>query len=102
LRPLFEVLYEELLAQREQAQAQRRTELLKAFLPFLRAYKTVLTTYPPALLTASAPEVAAQLDTPVELRSCNLTSRLRTSNVRLTKSKPLWPIYGMILWPQRC
>jgi len=63
LRPLFEVLYEELLAQRTQVQAQQRAELLKTFLPFLQAYKTVLTTYPPALLTASAPEVAAQLDT---------------------------------------
>jgi hypothetical protein len=67
LRPLFEVLYEELIAQRAQVQAQRRTELLKTFLPFLQAYKTVLTSYPPALLTASAPEVAAQLDMLVEV-----------------------------------
>lgn len=67
LRPLFEVLYEELLAQRTQAQAQRRAALLKAFLPFFQAYKTVLTTYPPALLTASAPEVAAQLETFAEV-----------------------------------
>jgi hypothetical protein len=62
LRPLGEVLYEELLAQHNQAQAQRRTALLKAFLPFFQAYKTVLTTYPPALLTASAPEVTAQIE----------------------------------------
>ena len=67
LRPLFEVLHEELLAQRTQVQAQRRTELLQTFLPFLQAYRTVLATYPPALLTASAPEVAAQLDTLVEV-----------------------------------
>ena len=57
LRPLFEVLYEELMAQHSQAQAQRRTALLKTFLPFFQAYKTVLTTYPPAMLTASASEV---------------------------------------------
>ena len=63
LRPLFDVLYEELMAQHSQAQAQRRTALLKAFLPFFQAYKTVLTTYPPAMLTASASEVAAQLET---------------------------------------
>ena len=63
LRPLCEVLYEELLAQHRQAQAQRRTALLKTFLPFFQAYKTVLTTYPPAMLTASAPEVAAQIET---------------------------------------
>ena len=63
LRPLCEVLYEELLAQHSQAQAQRRTALLKTFLPFFQAYKTVLTTYPPAMLTASAPEVAAQIET---------------------------------------
>jgi len=63
LRPLFDVLYEELMAQRSQVQAQRRTALLKAFLPFFQAYKTVLTTYPPAMLTASAAEVAAQLET---------------------------------------
>jgi hypothetical protein len=63
LRPLFDVLYEELMAQHSQAQAQRRTALLKAFLPFFQAYKTVLTTYPPAMLTASASEVAAQIET---------------------------------------
>jgi hypothetical protein len=63
LRPLFDVLDEELMAQHSQAQAQRRTALLKAFLPFFQAYKTVLTTYPPAMLTASASEVAAQLET---------------------------------------
>jgi len=63
LRPFGEVLYEELLAQHSQAQVQRRTALLKAFLPFFEAYKTVLTTYPPAMLTASASEVAAQIDT---------------------------------------
>src|SRR5262249_7974634 len=63
LRPLFEVLYEEMLAQRTQMQAQQRSELLQTFLAFLQAYKTVLTAYPPALLTASAREVAAQLDT---------------------------------------
>src|SRR5438093_1291020 len=43
LRPLFEVLYEELMTQQVQAQAQRRTALLKTFLPFFQAYKTVLT-----------------------------------------------------------
>ena len=63
LRPLGEVLYEELLAQHSQAQALRRTALLKTFLPFFQAYKTVLTTYPPAMLMASAPEVAAQIET---------------------------------------
>src|SRR5262244_1026043 len=63
LRPLGEVLYEELMAQHSQAQAQRRTALLKTFLPFFQAYKTVLTSYPPAMLTRSAPEVAAQLET---------------------------------------
>ena len=62
LRPFCAVLYEELMAQHSQAQAQRRTALLKTFLPFFQAYKTVLTTYPPALLTASAPEVAAQIE----------------------------------------
>ena len=41
LRPLCEVLYEELMAQHSQAQAQRRTALLKTFLPFFQAYKTV-------------------------------------------------------------
>ena len=63
LRPFCDVLYEELMAQHSQAQAQRRTALLKAFLPFFQAYKTVLTTYPPAMLTASASEVALQLET---------------------------------------
>jgi hypothetical protein len=63
LRPFCAVLYEELMAQHSQAQAQRRTVLLKTFLPFFQAYKTVLTTYPPATLAASAPEVAAQIDT---------------------------------------
>jgi hypothetical protein len=63
LRPFGEVLYEELLAQHSQAQALRRTALLKAFLPFFQAYKTVLTTYPPAMLTASASEVAVQIET---------------------------------------
>jgi hypothetical protein len=63
LRPFGAVLYEELMAQHSQAQAQRRTALLKTFLPFFQAYKTVLTTYPPAMLTASAPEVAAQIET---------------------------------------
>jgi hypothetical protein len=63
LRPLCAVLYEELRAQHSQAQAQHRTVLLKTFLPFFHAYKTVLTTYPPAMLTASAPEVAAQIET---------------------------------------
>jgi hypothetical protein len=67
LRPLFEVLYEELMTQRAQAQAQRRTALLKAFLPFFQAYKTVLTAYPPAMLTRSAPEVTAQLETFAEV-----------------------------------
>jgi hypothetical protein len=63
LRPFCDVLYEELIAQHSQAQAQRRTALLKAFLPFFQAYKTVLTTYPPAMLTASASEVAVQIET---------------------------------------
>jgi len=63
LRPFGEVLYEELMAQHSQAQAQRQTALLKTFLPFFQAYKTVLTTYPPAILTASASEVAAQIET---------------------------------------
>jgi hypothetical protein len=63
LRPLGAVLYEELQAQHSQAQAQRRTALLKAFLPFFQTYKTVLTTYPPAMLTASAPEVTVQIET---------------------------------------
>ena len=63
LRPVREVVYEEIMAHRTEVQVRRRNELLKTFLPFLQAYKTVLTTYPPALLTASAPEVAAQLDT---------------------------------------
>jgi hypothetical protein len=62
LRPFCDVLYEELMAQHSQAQAQRRTALLKAFLPFFQAYKTVLTTYPPAMLTASASEVAVQIE----------------------------------------
>jgi hypothetical protein len=66
LRPLCEVLYEELLAQHSQAQVQRRTALLKTFLPFFQAYKTVLTTYPPALLIGPASEVAAQLETLAE------------------------------------
>lgn len=66
LQPLVEVLYEELQAQYGGAQAQRRTAFFKTFLPFFQAYKTVLTTYPPALLAASAPEVAAQLDIFVE------------------------------------
>ncbi len=63
LRPFCAVLYEELMAQHSQVQAQRRTALLKTFLPFFQAYKTVLTTYPPAMLAASAPEVAAQVAT---------------------------------------
>jgi hypothetical protein len=62
LRPFFEVLYDELMAQYTQAQTQRRTALLKAFLPFFQAYKTVLTTYPHAMLTASASEVAVQVE----------------------------------------
>ena len=66
LRPFCDVLYEELMAQHSQAQAQRRTVLLKAFLPFFQAYKTVLTTYPAAMLTASAPEVAVQIETIAE------------------------------------
>jgi hypothetical protein len=63
LRPFGEVLYEELMAQHGDAQALRRTALLKIFLPFFQAYKTILTTYPPAMLTASAPAVAAQIET---------------------------------------
>ena len=66
LRPFGAVLYEELRAQHSQAQAQRRTALLKTCLPFFQAYKTVLTTYPPAMLAASAPEVAAQIETCAE------------------------------------
>lgn len=66
LQPVVEVLYEELQAQYGWAQVQRRTAFFKTFLPFFQAYKTILTTYPPALLTASAPEVAAQLDIFVE------------------------------------
>jgi hypothetical protein len=66
LRPFGEVLYEELMAQHSQAQEQRLTALLKTFLPFFQAYKTALTTYPPAMLTASAPEVAAQIETLAE------------------------------------
>jgi len=62
LRPFFEVLYDELMAQYDQTQTQRRAALLRAFLPFFQAYKTVLTTYPPTMLTASAPEVAAQVE----------------------------------------
>ena len=63
LRPFCAVLYEELMTQHSQAQAQRRTALLKIFLPFFQTYKTVLTAYPPAMLTASAPEVVAQIET---------------------------------------
>jgi hypothetical protein len=63
LRPFYAVLYAELMAQHSQAQVQRRTALLKTFLPFFQAYKTVLTTYPPATLAASAPEVATQIAT---------------------------------------
>ena len=66
LRPFGEVLYEELMAQHSQAQAQRRTALLKTFLPFFQAYKAVLTTYPPVMLTASASEVTAQIATLAE------------------------------------
>jgi hypothetical protein len=66
LRPFCDVLYEELMAQHSQAQEQRRTALLKAFLPFFQAYKTVLTTYPPAMLTASASAVAVQIETIAE------------------------------------
>jgi hypothetical protein len=66
LWPFCDVLYEELMAQHSQVQAQRRTALLKAFLPFFQAYKTVLTTYPPAMLTASASEVAVQIETIAE------------------------------------
>ena len=62
LRPLGEVLYDELMAQYIQVQTQRRAALLKAFLPFFQAYKTVLTTYPHPLLTASASEIAAQIE----------------------------------------
>jgi hypothetical protein len=62
LRPFFAVLYDELMAHYTQAQAQRRATLLKAFLPFFQAYQTVLTAYPNTMLTASAPEVAAQIE----------------------------------------
>lgn len=67
LRPLGEVVYEELRAQHAQIQARRRTALLQDFLPFLQAYTAVLTAYPPGLLTASAAEVSAQLDTCAEV-----------------------------------
>jgi len=66
VKPVVQVLYEELQAQYGWAQARRRTAFFKTFLPFFQAYKTVLTTYPPALLTASAPEVAAQVEIFVE------------------------------------
>jgi hypothetical protein len=62
LRPFFDVLYDELMAQYTQAQGERRAVLLKAFLPFFQAYQTVLTTYPHSMLTVSAPEVAAQIE----------------------------------------
>ena len=62
LRPFFEVLSNELMAQYTRVQTQRRAALLQAFLPFFQAYKTVLTTYPQALITASASEVAAQIE----------------------------------------
>ena len=62
LRPFFAVLYDELMAHYTQMQMQRRAALLKAFLPFFQAYKTVLTAYPHTMLTASAPEVAAQIE----------------------------------------
>jgi hypothetical protein len=83
LRPFFDVLYDELMAQHTQAQTQRRAALLKAFLPFFQAYKTVLTTYPYTMLTASAPEVAAQSETchrairDVKHASCPLSLRER-------------------------
>jgi hypothetical protein len=66
LQPVAEVLHEEVAAQRQKVQAQRRTQLLETFLPFLHAYKAVLTKYPPALLSDAAPEVSTQLQTCLE------------------------------------
>src|SRR5215813_11213373 len=78
LRPFCDVLYEELMTQRTQAQAQRRTALLKAFLPFFQAYKTVLTAYPPAMLARSEPEdpFQPQDEAPYEIvQTASLTPR---------------------------
>jgi len=50
LRPVLEVLDEELAVHRATVQAQRRTQLFATFLPFFHAYKNVLSKYPPALL----------------------------------------------------
>lgn len=63
LQPLFAVLTAEILAQRREAQAHKHAQQLAASLQFLRAYQAVLTKYPPALLTASASAIAAQLET---------------------------------------
>lgn len=61
LQPFLAVLYEEILQQRSQVQAQHRTQFLKTVLPFLNAYKAVVAKYPPALLATSAPAMTAQL-----------------------------------------
>lgn len=77
VHPLLAVLYEEVLQQRSQAQAQRRTQRLTALCQFLNAYKRVAAKYPPALLTVSAPAISAQLEL--------LAEALRQSNRRRQK-----------------
>ncbi|MGE3540029.1 MAG: hypothetical protein AB7N91_21660 [Candidatus Tectimicrobiota bacterium] len=62
IQPFLAVLYEEVLQQRGERQAQRRATWLTTLLPFLHAYIRVVAKYPPALLTASGPTLAAQLD----------------------------------------
>jgi hypothetical protein len=62
-RPFLEVLDEFLVAHVEALRRRRRTQLVDGSLPFLNAYKAVLTKYPPALLSDAAPEIAAQLET---------------------------------------
>jgi hypothetical protein len=62
-RPFLEALDEFLVAHVEAIRGRRRTHLVEDGLQFLNAYKAVLTKYPPALLSDSAPEIAAQLET---------------------------------------
>ena len=62
-RPFLEVLDEFLVAHVEAIRRRRRTQLIDGSLQFLNAYRAVLTKYPPALLSDSAPEIAVQLDT---------------------------------------
>ena len=62
-RPFLEVLDEFLVTHVEAIRKRRRTQLVDGSLQFLNAYKAVLTKYPPALLSDSAPEIAAQLET---------------------------------------